>query len=120
MDDTTRLVQDVRGHSLSPKDLASTVHLELLRRSANPPPLEILVGLFESMYFASLKTEESKPVLFHVVYLDPERPDPKPPNTLVHDRWRCIQLFPAIALNTAILRKSRPHRTHGPLPLRSI
>ena len=100
--------QTVRGQSSFPKDLASAVHFELLRRSASPPPLEILVELFESMYFASLKTEESKPVLFHVVYLDPERPDPKPPETLVHDRWQCIQLFPPIALNSASFTKVAP------------
>src|SRR5882762_2479748 len=110
MDDASQLVglQTVRGQSSSPKELASAVHSELLRRSANPPPLEILVELFESMYFASLKTEESKPVLFHVVYLDPEKPDPKPPKTLVHDRWRCIQLFPPIALNSANFAKVAP------------
>jgi len=60
------------------------------------------------MYFASLKTEESKPVLFHIVYLDPEKPDPKPPKTLVHDRWRCVQLFPPIALNSASFAKIAP------------
>lgn len=110
MDEGSQLValETVRAQSSSPKDLASAVHLELLRRSANPPPLEILVELFESMYFASLKTEESRPVLFHVVYLDPERPDPKPPKTLVHDRWRCIHLFPPIPLNSANFAKVAP------------
>src|SRR5437016_7099860 len=101
-------LETLRGQSSSPKDLASAVHLELLRRSADPPPLEILVELFDSMYFASLKTEESKPVLFHVVYLDPEKPDPKPPKTLVHDRWRFAQLFPPIALNSASFAKIAP------------
>ena len=101
-------LETIRGQSSSPKDLASAVHLELLRRSADPPPLEILVELFDSMYFASLKTEESKPVLFHIVYLDPEKPDPKPPKTLVHDRWRCVQLFPPIALNSASFAKIAP------------
>jgi len=110
MGDIPQLVglQTVKGQSSSPKELASAVHLELLRRSANPPPLEIILELFESMYFASLKTEESKPVLFHVVYLDPEKPDPKPPKTLVHNRWRCIQLFPSIALNSPNFAKVAP------------
>jgi hypothetical protein len=53
-----------------PKDLALVVHSELLRRGSFPPPPEVLVELFESMYFASLKTEESQPVLFHVAYVD--------------------------------------------------
>jgi hypothetical protein len=60
------------------------------------------------MYFASLKTEESKPVLFHVAYVDPQKPDPKPPKTTVHDRWRCVRLSPPIALNSTNLLKIAP------------
>jgi hypothetical protein len=70
--------------------------------------LEILVELFESMYFASLKTEESKPVLFHVAYVDPNRPDPKPPKPARHDRWSCVRLSPPIALNSANFVKVAP------------
>src|SRR5437879_13681392 len=77
--------------SHSPKDLALAVHSKLVNRRTNPPPLEVLVELFESMYFASLKTEESKPVLFHVAYIDPQKPDPSPPKTLVHNRWSCVR-----------------------------
>jgi hypothetical protein len=60
------------------------------------------------MYFASLKTEESKPVLFHVAYVDPQKPGPKPPKTTVHDRWRCVRLSPPIALNSTNLLKIAP------------
>src|SRR5258708_15855605 len=117
----------VIGQSRSPKDLASAVHVELLRRSANPPPLDVLIELFESMYFASLKTEESKPVLFHVAYVDPQKPDPSPPKTLVHNRWSCVQLSPPIAMASASFAKISPasdprtsssaasHRVHGHL-----
>lgn len=101
-------LSSVTGQSRSPKDLASAVHWELLRRSASPPPLEVLIELFESMYFTSLKTEESRPVLFHVVYLDPEKPDPKPPQRLVHDRWSCVRLANPVALNSANFVKIAP------------
>jgi hypothetical protein len=94
--------------SSSPRDLASAVHQELLRRNANPPQLEVLVELFESMYFASLKTEESKPVLFHVAYLDPQQPDPSPPKTVVHDRWSCVRLSSPIAFSSANFVKMAP------------
>lgn len=104
---STPLPRDAR-QSHSPKDLASAVHLELLKRGANPPPLEVLVELFESMYFASLRTEESKPVLFHVAYVDPQKPDPKPPDTTVHDRWSCVRLTPPIALSSANFVKISP------------
>jgi sensor domain DACNV-containing protein len=103
----TGLVRVV-GQSRSPKDLASAVHLELLRRGAGPPPLEVLIELFESMYFASLKTEESKPVLFHIAYVDPQKPDPKPPKAVVHNRWSCVRLSPPIALNSANFVKLAP------------
>jgi Probable sensor domain DACNV len=91
-----------------PKDLASAVHSELLRRNTSPPQLEVLVELFESMYFASLKTEESRPVLFHVAYVDPQKPDPSPPKTLVHDRWSCVRLSPPIAMSSANFAKIAP------------
>jgi hypothetical protein len=60
-----------------PKDLASAVHAELLERRVSEPNLEALIELFESMFFTSLQTKESRPVVFHVVYIDPGAPDPK-------------------------------------------
>jgi sensor domain DACNV-containing protein len=80
-------------------DLATAVESELVRRSLPNPGQAILIELFEAMFFTSLKTEESEPVLFHIVYLDPEKPDPNPPERLVHDRWSCVRLEPPVALN---------------------
>ncbi len=96
------------AESRSPKDLAFVVHSELVGRKANPPALDVLIDLFESMYFASLRTEESKPVLFHIAYVDPQKPDPKPPDVLVHDRWSCIRLAHPIRLSSANLVKIAP------------
>jgi hypothetical protein len=76
----------VTGESHNPADLASAVHLELLRRGASPPPLAELIELFDSMFYASLKTEESNAVLFHITFVDPQKPDPKPPTRVVNDR----------------------------------
>src|SRR5882672_1697391 len=96
------------GQRHSPRDFALAVHSELVNRKTSPPPLEVLVELFESMYFASLKTEESKPVLFHVAYVDPQRPDPSPPKTLVHNRWSCVRLSPPIPMSSANFVKIAP------------
>src|SRR6267378_2153299 len=96
------------GQSHSPRDFALAVHSELVNRKTSSPPLEVLVELFESMYFASLKTEESKPVLFHVAYVDPQKPDPSPPKTLVHNRWSCVRLFPPVAMSSANFVKIAP------------
>ena len=54
-----------------PKDMAKLVRTQLLRRGLASPEPAILVDLFETMYFASQKTEESRPIRFHIVYLDP-------------------------------------------------
>jgi hypothetical protein len=89
--------QQIHG-SYFPKDLAEVVYSELTKRKAGCPGLEVLLELFESMYFASLKTEESEPVTFHLVYLDPENHDPKPPSVTVHDRWSCVRLREPVRL----------------------
>ena len=91
-----------------PKELASAVRSELLNRGFTSPRLEVLIELFESMYYTSLKTEESRPVLFHIVYLDPENPDPARPEGLVHNRWSYVRLAPPVELSSANLVKIAP------------
>jgi hypothetical protein len=54
-----------------PKDMARVVRSQLLRRGQVPPDLQVLVELFEALYFASLQTEESERIALHVVYVDP-------------------------------------------------
>ena len=91
-----------------PKDLAIAVHSELLGRSSTPPAIAVLVELFEAMYFASLKTEESEPVLFHIAYVNVHKPDPKPPDRIVHDRWSCVRFAQPVSLSSASLTKIAP------------
>lgn len=91
-----------------PKDLAFAVRSELLARKADCPSLDVLVELFECMYLASLKTEESRPVLFHIAYVDPQKPDPAPPKRLVHDRWSCVRLAQPIPMSGANFTKVAP------------
>jgi hypothetical protein len=90
----------IRTHyeNATPEDLAKVVHGELARRVSSCPTLDVLIDLFRSMYFASLKTEESKPVAFHIVYLDPGNPDPEPPENKVHNRWSCVRLGEPVPL----------------------
>lgn len=57
------------------------------------------------MYFVSLKTEESQPITLHVVYLDPDNPDPNPPSRIVKDRWSCVRLANPIPLTIPNLVK---------------
>lgn len=86
-------------------DLAESVYSELKERSSSSLNLKILLDLFESMYFASLKTEESQPITSHIVYLDPDNPDPNPPKVIVRDRWRCIRLAEPIPITIPNLVK---------------
>jgi hypothetical protein len=52
-----------------PEDSADAVCAELQKRVAFCLYRDILVDLFESMYFSSLKTEKSQPMIFQIVYL---------------------------------------------------
>ncbi|MCK4825060.1 hypothetical protein KA005_55445, partial [bacterium] len=74
-----------------PSDMAGTVFSEIKRRKTEYPSEDILVNLFETMYFASIRTEEAEPIVFNVVYLDPDDPDPNPPKTIVRDRWGYVE-----------------------------
>lgn len=82
-----------------PGDMARTVFSEVKRRKTECPSEDILVNLFEAMYFASIRTEEAEPIVFNVVYLDPDDPDPNPPKTIVRDRWGYVEFSEQIRFN---------------------
>lgn len=89
----------------SPTDLASTVCSELTRRRTACPRLQDLIHLFEAIYFASLKTEEAQQIAFHIVYLDPNNPDPKPPMRITKDRWCFVRIAEPIPITISNLVK---------------
>jgi sensor domain DACNV-containing protein len=88
-----------------PMDLAIAVRHELHRRGVIPPSIETLADVFETMYFASLKTEELQHIALHVVYLDPDDPDPHPPEKILADRWSYVPLTQRIPMTVATLLK---------------
>lgn len=76
-----------------PKDLALHV-LEKLKHSKLSlpiPPMVILEELFETLFFASMRTEESDLIKVTVTLIDPENPDPRPPREVVAERWSVIR-----------------------------
>ena len=89
----------------SPQNLAESVCAELRKRHVVVPDERIIIDLFETMYFSSLRTEESDPVTFHVVFLDPAQPDPKPPRNPVKDRWSYVPLAEPIPFSVSDLVK---------------
>lgn len=89
----------------TPKDLAQAVCSELNKQGSVCPKLETLIDLFETMYYVSLKTEESTPISFDMVYLDPNNADPEPPSRVPSDRWMVVQLSESISANVSDLVK---------------
>ncbi len=68
------------------------MHTSLGRGRPGLPTEHTLQRLFETMYFASLRTEEGHSIAFHIVYMNPEDPDPSPPERIVQDRWSYVVL----------------------------
>ena len=89
----------------TPQNLAESVCAELRKRHAVVPDEKIIIDLFETMYFSSLRTEESESITFHVVYLDPAQPDPKPPRNPVKDRWSYVPFAEPILFSVSNLVK---------------
>ncbi len=98
----------------SARDLAQTVYSELGRRRRERPNLKVLNDLFEMMYGASIRTEESQPITFNIVYLNPRNPDPHPPGRIVADRWSYAKFarpIPATIPTLVKLAKASDTRT---------
>ena len=88
-----------------PEDLASHVHSRLVADKERTPSVEVLTGLFETLYFASLKHEEGQPISCRVAFMDRKRPDPDPPERVTADRWQCFPLTKGLPLNVGNLVK---------------
>lgn len=95
----------MRATNSTPKQFAQTVCRELRRVKTVCPRLEILTNLFETLFFASLRTEESEPIKVHIVYLDPDNPDPDPPPRIRNDRWKCVKLHRRIPVSVSNIVK---------------
>src|SRR5450755_522988 len=89
----------------SPAALARRVHRVLYRRRTGSPGIAVLDSLFNVMFGASLQREEQQPILFQVVYLDPENPDPEPPPRVRENRWTLARLATPLPLSVATLVK---------------
>lgn len=77
----------------------------LARAGAPTPPHGVVAELFETMYFASLHSEEAEPIIFHVVYVDPSDPDPTPPPRIRSDRWQYVGLAERLRLDIPTIVK---------------
>ncbi len=73
-----------------PQHLAKYVAARLPQGAPNAPSEQILTALFETLYFASLKTDEGRPCRFIVNYLDPADPNVAPQTNGGGDQWTCV------------------------------
>jgi hypothetical protein len=85
-------------------DLVAKVET-VVSHASDRPAQRTLHRLFEVMYLASLRTEESQPIAFHLVYINPASPDPSPPRRIVQDRWSYVPLQPHLPFDTATVTK---------------
>lgn len=86
-------------------DLAIAVYTRLAQTRAKLPNVQVIESLFENLFYASLHTEEGRPIVLHAVLIDPANPDPTPPERIVRDRWRHIRLAEPIALDPSSITK---------------
>src|SRR4051812_42349745 len=92
-------------HARFPADLALQVHTQLTRRQESPPSTKVLTRLFETLYFASLKREETQPISCRIAFINRKHPDPHPPELIVPDRWRFFPLANDLPLTVRSLVK---------------
>lgn len=88
-----------------PADLATHVHAQLTHRRESPPSIKVLTRLFETLYFASLKREETQPISCRIAFINRKRPDPHPPERIVPDRWQFFPLADDLPLTVRNLVK---------------
>ena len=96
-----------------PVDLASHVHAQLTHRKETPPSTKVLTRLFETLYFASLKREETQPISCRIAFIDRKHPDPlssfvhsPPPLSRLVTDLGCFSFSPAVVAAWFIKAKS--------------
>lgn len=90
-----------------PQDLALLVQnkLRLTKNTLPVPELNVLEDLFDCLFYTSMCKEESDLIRVTVTLIDPENPDPSPPNHIVSERWSCINFDRYIPMSTKSLAK---------------
>ena len=91
----------------TPRDLAELVQKKLTGAKIKTPcpDLEVLISLFNTLFYASMKTEESQFIKVTITFIDPNNPDPSPPSRIVADRWNHISFSDRIPFNVKNLVK---------------
>lgn len=88
-------------------DLAKYVfdRLQHSRLGLAIPCLKVLEDLFECLFYASMRTEESELIKVTLTIIDPKNPDPNPPEKSVSERWSYVAFEKTIDLDIKSLVK---------------
>jgi hypothetical protein len=86
-------------------DLAKLVETYLVSKREKPPQIEILEKLFETLFFASLRREETQLTTCRIAFISRRDPDPEPPSGVVADRWKYFALSQDLSFNVSSLVK---------------
>lgn len=91
----------MRKTNATTADLARVVFNKLKgAKTTTPlPNQKVLNNLFETLFYASLKTEESDYIKVTISLINSKNPDPKPPKRMVKDRWKYIRFNEQIPFN---------------------
>lgn len=88
-----------------PADLAEKAIERLTELHQRRPALAAITRLLKVAFFASMRTEEAEAIRCAVTYINPEHSDPRPPDRVVANRWRCMPFAERIGLTPSSLVK---------------
>lgn len=86
-----------------PRHLAKYVSARLVGENGRCPPETVLTTLFETLYFASLKTDEGRPCRFTLNYMDPR--DETTGTDWTADRWTAVRFEQPLPFDVRTLAK---------------
>ncbi len=89
-----------------PSHLAKLVAQRLLAKNLVPPADDVLLRLFETLYFASLRTEEGRPCRCTINFLDPDAPAIHEPSIPPHaNHWTTVPFDRSLPFDVRTLTK---------------
>ena len=88
-----------------PGHLAKLVSTRLRNDRGDTPPEAVLTRLLETLYFASLKTDEGRPILCTVNYVDPDQRHDECPTRRPADCWSHVPFERPLPFDVRTLTK---------------
>jgi len=88
-----------------PPHLSRLVIAKLRERNLRPPPEKVLLSLLETLYFASLKTDEDRPCMCTVNYIDPQQDPVVAAGADRAGEWTAVRFRQPIPLSIRSLTK---------------